>query len=741
MKISRKDFLKGAAAGAASLAALGMTGALAAETPEASSLYVAGAYQAYAVGRNGLITVTVTVSSTSILDIAVTDAAETIGIGSKAVERMPGLILAAQSAEVDDIAGATITCNAIKSAAQEAIENAKAGVDAIIPEEEAAMEVAFVPGTYTATAEGYMGLTTLETKFSEDKILSVDILSCGDTAHICRYALDDVPDKIVERQSLRIEAVAGATYTSTAILNAVASCAAQAGCDPAVLRSVAVEKPQAADYVYDADVVVIGGGASGVAAAISASENGAKVILLEKSVYVGGCSFASSSNISAYNSKLQMENGIEEQGIKALYDSGVTCNHWHVNMPLFYKFVHATGETADWLYARGLMVTPNADNTTVALPKAYAERNESYVQMLRNGVEDKGGMVLYQAKVTDFLIGEDGAVCGVKAEGSRSEDTYTIYAKAVIICSGGWGGNFDISKQYSPAVNVANYAIDADIGEVTRIAWRKGAAKSWNLGTMQYHQFKSVVQPQHFAHPTTRKIARTISFMATALHVNSTGRRFRDETLVNSPQPGANSLVLQNGFYYVLVSQEMVDVFTEKGWSGLGITVQPANPTYNNSVIRELEEPWTDFQAVLDYMIERGGAFRGETLSDLAEEAGLHAETFRETVALYNEMCAKGEDSYIGKNPAYLIGYPENGPFYLVKCELGALGSTSGINIDDRFRVLNENHLPIKGLYAAGAEALGNILNDAYHFAAYANGFAFTSGRLSGMEAAQHVKA
>mgnify|MGYP001630241990 FL=1 len=93
----------------------------------------------------------------------------------------------------------------------------------------------YIPGVYMATAQGSGGSMTVEVIFDETQIASVTILEHSETAGICEPAIEGLPDLIVEGQTLAVDAVAGATVTSTAILTAVADCVTQAGGDAAAM--------------------------------------------------------------------------------------------------------------------------------------------------------------------------------------------------------------------------------------------------------------------------------------------------------------------------------------------------------------------------------------------------------------------------------------------------------------------------------------------------------------------------
>ena len=148
----------------------------------------------------------------------------------------------------------------------------------------AAFAATFNAGTYTASANGMNGAVTVEVTFSDDAIVSVQVTEQAETPAIASGALEQIPADIVAHQTLAVDTVTGATITSKAILAAVEDCVKQAGADPDTLRTP-VEKDTAdvGDRTAHVEVLVIGGGGTGLAAAMSAMDNGAKDVMVSRS--------------------------------------------------------------------------------------------------------------------------------------------------------------------------------------------------------------------------------------------------------------------------------------------------------------------------------------------------------------------------------------------------------------------------------------------------------------------------
>ena len=290
MKMSKR-ILALALAGCLLLAAVGCGQS---DTASGAGIYTPGTYSASERGYCGSVTVTITVDADKITDVQVEGPDETENIGGAALDTLASGILEAQSAEIDGVAGATLTSNAAKTAAAAAIEAAKGNAAE-------AGELSFTPGTYNGTGEGFGGPVELAVTFTEDAITDIQVVSSSETDHVGTPAFDIVGQEIMDYTSTGVDGLAGATFTSNAILAAVEDAAAQAGCDVAALRAgktpYEVTPGEAIDKTFD---VVVG---AGVAAAAQAAQDGATVCIVEKeadaggNTLVAGCSF---QNVADY---------------------------------------------------------------------------------------------------------------------------------------------------------------------------------------------------------------------------------------------------------------------------------------------------------------------------------------------------------------------------------------------------------------------------------------------------------
>jgi urocanate reductase len=145
-----------------------------------------------------------------------------------------------------------------------------------------------VDGLYEGSARGMQGPIKVQVTVAKSRIADIKILSSKETPNVTKVAFERLPARIVETQSLKLDAVTGATFASNGIKAAVADAVKKAGFDVAALKAKEVKVVAKAPQTWNTDVLVIGGGGAGLSAAISAAQTGVKVILIEKGSVIGG---------------------------------------------------------------------------------------------------------------------------------------------------------------------------------------------------------------------------------------------------------------------------------------------------------------------------------------------------------------------------------------------------------------------------------------------------------------------
>ncbi len=246
--------------------------------------YTAGTYSASEQGFGGPVTVTITTSDSEITDVAIEGADETPGVGGAAFEPLQQAILDAQSAEIDAVSGATITSDAVKKAAANAIAQAKGEASA-----DAGAELAFTAGTYTGTADGYNGPVEVSVTFDDKAVTAIEVTASGETEHVGDIAYDILIPQMIEANGTGVDSVSGATFSSRALKEAVNAAAEEAGVTNASQFSSNTVEVKAQDPIEDTwDVVIVGAGGAGISAAAQAAQDGNTVLVIEKNAEIGG---------------------------------------------------------------------------------------------------------------------------------------------------------------------------------------------------------------------------------------------------------------------------------------------------------------------------------------------------------------------------------------------------------------------------------------------------------------------
>ncbi len=235
-----------------------------------------------AQGLASEVKVTVTVEDGKITNLEVDDSGETYPVKREdSVEKVIAAIIEANGTEgVDVNTGATVTCKAIVEAVNKAL-----AADEAAP----AAELAFTPGEYEATAYGYNGNVTCTVTFSETALTGIVVGANMETAHVGKSAFDIMIPEMLEANGSGVDSVSGATFTSKALRDIVNDAATQAGCTNLDAFKAAKVEHKAGDPIEKTvDVVVVGAGGAGIAAAAQATQNGNSVLVIEKNAEVGG---------------------------------------------------------------------------------------------------------------------------------------------------------------------------------------------------------------------------------------------------------------------------------------------------------------------------------------------------------------------------------------------------------------------------------------------------------------------
>jgi fumarate reductase flavoprotein subunit len=318
------------------------------------------------------------------------------------------------------------------------------------------------------------------------------------------------------------------------------------------------------------------------------------------------------------------------------------------------------------------------------------------------------------------LIKENGRVVGVIAEG-RNGEKIEARAKGVVIATGGAGDNPKMIKDYTGyewGTDLFSFRVPGMDGDGLTMAWDAGAVKTDLLLEIMY------LVPENMASPSNFIIDG--AFRQPCLWVNAKGERFMNEDAIPNTTFAGNAIAAQPGkLAYSIFDSALLKKYKKKG-SDITSHVHP-------------HDMFDHFEDAVDGALAAGykHVFKADSIEALAQQMGIDPGALAQTVDEYNDLCDGGFDDLFEKDHRYL--QPISKPtFYACRYFPSAYGTLGGIKINYKAEVLDENHDPIPGLYAAGLDAC-TIYGDSYPFILPGNtmGFALNSGRIAGESAAQ----
>ena len=562
----------------------------------------------------------------------------------------------------------------------------------------------YTPGTYTGTAAGKNGDVKVEVTFSANAIDSVKVVEHSETAGISDGAIENIPAAIVENQSLAVDTVSGATITSDAILNAVADAVAQAGGDVEALKNAAAPAGEKEAKELSADVIVVGGGGAGMAAATRLAQLGKSVILVEKSGFLGGAISVSGGNQVVMGSQLQIDNGVADDSVESMVADFEANGANKNNKEILTLFAENVGAATDWLVANcgitfeeGLhQLGEYSHNRELA----YTGGGAGFAEAMRKAVEEAGVQVLLNTKA-ESLIADNGTVTGVKAASSDAD--YTLTAGDVVLATGGYGANKDmLTDEMKSALY---YGPASSTGEGIQMAQAVGA----QTANMEYgKRYPNGIEVSEGMAKSTIA-GNIVGWTMSAILVNKDGNRVVNEKASNRTIL-EEELKQEGGELYLLLDAETFEAWKAK--------LAPAGIS-DADIEKYLEANGTTTPVFA----------HGETLEEAAAAAGINADNLKATVEKYNGFVAKGSDDDFGRAATYLTKTIGEGPYYIVEQKPRFATTMGGLVINTSMQVLNEAGEPISGLYAAG-ENCGQVMGDDSPSGAN-NAWALTSGKLA----------
>jgi fumarate reductase flavoprotein subunit len=456
--------------------------------------------------------------------------------------------------------------------------------------------------------------------------------------------------------------------------------------------------------VSDYDVIVIGAGAAGLSAAVSAAEGGASVLLLEADARCGGSSRLSGGHIYAAGTSLQREAGIVDDA-DAMFEHYMTLNQFLVEASVVRRYCDLSASAFEWLRELGVHF-PAAGlyrSGVGSVPRGHQPEGAgaAIVEALEGRASALRIDQVLNCRASGLLRDDAGAIRGVRAPDGD------VTAPAVVIASGGFGANPELlARHYPSAARNGDWCwyIGSPMaqGDALALGASVGAA-------LDGHDRGLILASPGFSRDLEVALPNWL------ILVNDRGRRFTDETVSYTVLAG---LMQHQGGRIFAVFDEAARANAKR------------SPQFNAYWVNE----------VLERKAEEGVILRADSLAALAAAAGMPAETLAGTVERYNRDCDAGHDSVFFKKSAAPLPALRTAPFYAVEVRPAIICWTGcGLRVDADVRVLDVNERVIPGLFAAG-EAVGSLHGDRYIGGGGSFGPCVTLGRLAGQNATTYVQ-
>ena len=587
---------------------------------------------------------------------------------------------------------------------------------AVIGTMAASASAALKDGAYEAKVIGHNAPMTVKVTIKQGKIESIstkDLESFG----VGKVALKEKSAEIIKNQSIGIDAMSGATLSSFALVQGVEECLKAAGATDADMDrwTKQISKHSTKPLTVTGDVAIIGGGGTGLAAAVSALENGAgKVVIIEKLGYLGGSTNVSGGALNAVDDKRQKAQGIKDS-VETFYNSTMKGGH-NVGTPELVRYLTENAyPTVEWMEKQGVVFRDRIGAATGSLgqrshygvkPAGYAYTSV-FENVLKTKYKDRVEFLM-ECPAEAILTDNNGKVTGVKA--ARHGQPITVKAESVVIATGGFGANVKFRQEVNTGV-WKEVVLDNSIGttNINKAAQGDGLKMAKAVGAELIGLSDIQLHPN--GTPGTGLMQDIATSGRNRLFVNLNGDRFVNEgaardTLCKAifKQPKGTYWLVMNKLRYPDINKP----------DRMGVTMKD--------------------------MLALGRVKTAATLDELAKVINVPADNLKAAVAEYNKAAShQVEKDKFGFAATNTDDAPmTEGPWYACLKVPTVHHTMGGVKINTKAEVIGTNGKPIAGLFAAG-EVTGGI-HGANRLGGNAIADVFTFGRLAGASAAKYAK-
>lgn len=569
-----------------------------------------------------------------------------------------------------------------------------------------AAAVSAAPVTTQGTGVGKHGDVTVAVTFDSGKIKDIKIVKQQENPVLAAKVFTDLKQHVIDTNSVQLDAISGATFSSKGFLDAVADAAKKAGmtlskADKKAIKKAVKALPKESSY----DVVVIGAGGAGFSAAIEAKNAGANVVLLEKMPAVGGNSLISGAEMNAAKNWVQPKLGINDDSpelhAEDTYKGGDMKGDMNVIKVMTHNALDAAKWCRDYLGVRfeddNLFFFGGHSRKRALIPVGHT--GTEFITKFQAKADELGIPVITNMKAEELIKDKSGRVVGVKA--TMNGASYTFNAKGgVVLATGGFGANPAMVKKYNPKIDERFKTTDAPgtTGEALYMAERAGA----QLVNMGYIQTYPICDP----------ISGVIELIADArfdgaIMLNQEGKRFVEE--LQRRDVLSEAILKQTGGYCWVLWNDKI-----------------------GSISNTVKEHPTEYEA----FTKQGIMATCDDLKCVADFTKIPFDSLKGTVNRVSSMTGKGNDKDFNHRSG-LVDMTQ-GKYYVIKAVPSVHHTMGGVRINEKAQALTAEGKVIPGLWAAG-EVTGVT-----HGTNRLGGNAYTDiivfGRIAGKAAAEAAK-
>ena len=557
------------------------------------------------------------------------------------------------------------------------------------------------PVTTEGSGVGKHGDVVAAVTFDNGKITDIKVVKSNENQILAGKVFTDMRAAMIEHNTADIDVVSGATVSSDALKAAVKEAAAKAGVilnGPVAVLKRAPTIPETNVY----DVVVIGAGGAGFSAAITASDAGRSVVLLEKMPTVGGNSLVSGAEMAAANNWVQKKLGITGDSVELHYQDTMKGGDYKGDPKVVRTLVENALPAAEW--CRDVIgVEFQEDNLFFfgghsvkrsLIPKGATGLD--FIQKFSAAAEQRKIPVITNMKAESLIQDKNGRVTGVKA--TMDGKSYTFNAKkGVIIATGGFSANVEMRTAANPfyGKGFKTTNMPGITGDGIRMAEAVGA-QAVNMDLIQTY-------PMCDPNSGAIELIDDARFEG-AILINQEGKRFVEE--LQRRDVMSKAILEQTGQYcYALF----------------------------NDAIEKKSHAITHHQDEVEVFTKTGILHKSDTLEGIADFFKIPVENLKATVARVNEFAKTGKD--LDFNYRSRFADLSEGPYWAYRGVPSVHHTMGGIRINEKAEALDAAGQPIPGLWAAGEVTGCTHGSNRLGSNAYADIIVF--GRIAGAEAAK----